>query len=57
MVNLIRKIELSDVLLVAGLLSFGTGLYLRFDIGVSLSVCGGLVFALGYRIMPVRRRG
>ncbi len=48
------KKYLSDFLLLVGLTQLGTGLYLKFDIGVSLSVVGGLVLIAGYKMAHVK---
>lgn len=48
------KIELSDIVLILGLAICGTGLYLWFDLGVSLSVVGGIMLLIGLKMAPKR---
>lgn len=47
-----KKISLSDVLLIIGLIGMGAGLYLEFSIGVSLSVVGTILTTLGFFMAP-----
>lgn len=49
------KIEISDIFLLLGLIFLGVGLYLRFDLGISLSVVGGVVLVIGLKMAPKRR--
>ena len=46
------KKHLSDVLLIGGLLSLGTGIYTEYGIGLSLIVCGALVIVMGVKLIP-----
>jgi hypothetical protein len=47
-----KKIGISDILLIVGLIGTGAGLYLEFGIGVSLSIVGTILTTLGFLIAP-----
>ncbi len=49
------NIELSDIILLLGLILIGSGLYLRIDLGTALAVDGALLLVLGLIMAPKRR--
>lgn len=48
----LKKIGLSDILLAAGLTGLGTGLYIEFGVGASLSVVGMILTIFGFLMAP-----
>ena len=46
------KKHLSDILLISGLLSLGSGVYVEYGIGMSLITCGTLIIAMGLKLIP-----
>ena len=49
-----KKIEISDFVLFFGLGVMGAGLYLRFDLGTSLSVVGAITLLIWWKMAPKR---
>jgi len=47
MKKLIKSIDLSDFLILFGLIGFGAGLYLWFGLGPALTITGFLVLLIG----------
>lgn len=54
--NLIKQIEISDVLQFLGLILLGIGLFLWISLGVSLSLVGFMLFLVGFFGGAVRIR-
>lgn len=45
--NLLKEVEKSDVFIFSGLALLGTGLFLFLGLGISLSVIGAVILAIG----------
>jgi len=49
------KKNLSDILLISGLLFLSSGVYVEYGLGKALITCGSLVILMGYKLIPIRK--